>query len=139
MCKAGTCTPYHNSETKRLARRRKCNRKSELTLGSPAKWADEYAHTLASPGGTFSAFYQIVGDQLEVAMSAQTTSWVGFGFRASREVAGSGCVSLLLWVSTPFVPFKLFSVLDELPTFMKIWNNSADTALKLLAYAHTII
>eukprot|EP00803_Ostreobium_quekettii_P001912 evm.model.scf_457.4 EVM.evm.TU.scf_457.4 scf_457:58791-66895(-) len=63
---------------------RKCSRQSDLQLGKPADWGDEYPFKKVSPGnGAFTVFYKVDGEEIEFAIHANTTDWVAVGLRAS--------------------------------------------------------
>lgn len=75
----------NDSRDAALSRRRTCDQSSALELGTPEQWEAQYERGEASPGGTFKMYYAIEGDEIEVAMVAETTSWVALGWRAMRE------------------------------------------------------
>ncbi|GMH36265.1 hypothetical protein BSKO_04133 [Bryopsis sp. KO-2023] len=65
---------------------RKCDRKSEMKLGDPSKWDEEYENKRTSPGtGAFTLYYEIdeEKEEIEFAIRATTTNWVGVGWRAA--------------------------------------------------------
>lgn len=70
---------------------RTCSRASGYTVPTGAtfdNFLDAYNTTLEATGGTFKAGVAVVnGTDVEVAMAAQTTSWVAIGMRATAYVA----------------------------------------------------
>eukprot|EP00892_Ulva_mutabilis_P012398 jgi/Ulvmu1/9530/UM053_0019.1 len=65
---------------------RTCTRASDYAVPAGATFAnflDAYNTTLEAPGGTFKAGVAPMGPSVEIAMAAQTTSWVAIGMRAS--------------------------------------------------------
>ncbi|CAD7695579.1 unnamed protein product, partial [Ostreobium quekettii] len=62
-----------------------CNRQSNLTLGTPAEWDEEYPNKQISvPSGAFAVYYQIVEEaaEIEFAIKVATDNWVAVGVRA---------------------------------------------------------
>eukprot|EP00210_Caulerpa_lentillifera_P006317 g6034.t1 len=63
---------------------RTCTRESNLTLGNPRQWEDEYDFMFQSPGrGDFQLFYTLdeENEEIEFAIRARTSNWVAIGFR----------------------------------------------------------
>eukprot|EP00803_Ostreobium_quekettii_P011040 evm.model.scf_763.2 EVM.evm.TU.scf_763.2 scf_763:13070-19189(+) len=63
-----------------------CNRQSNLTLGNPDEWDEEYTNKQTSvPSGVFAVYYQIDEEaaEIEFAIKAATDNWVAVGMRAA--------------------------------------------------------
>ena len=75
--------------------RRICDTPSALSIDetSLATFGAEYPNSRTSTGGTYEMYWQIVGDTIEVAMKAQTTSWLAVGW---RSVECASCLAPLL-------------------------------------------
>ena len=67
--------------------KRTCDVASNLTIGNPAEWPEEYDFSAQSaPTGLFKVFWKIVGDEIEFAVSADTDSFVGLGYRPTAVI-----------------------------------------------------